>query len=720
KRLCLALLTLTVIPAGQLAFAQQPQKPTTDDVLRVNTELVQTAITVIDKQGHFVDGLNRDQFELMVDGKPRPISFFERVTAGSPREEQLTTAPDPSVAPPQTSRASTALGRSIIFFIDDMHMSAESLHRTRDMMRHFLDTEMTTKDSVAITSASGQIGFLQQFTGQKEVLSAAIERLNPVPYNVIGFGTGSTVMTEYLALDIDGRKSDEKVLNFYIEECMKQANTNMAPPALIRALRATCTTDVKNSARAVLMQAGKITENMYASLESLLKSSARAPGRKLVFMISDGFLMDVGEHGPGLRDRLDHIIDSARRSGSVIYTIHAQGLVTNFPDVSNKTPTDPNGRLDMAKVGEVAASQDALHALADETGGRALRNTNYFERWVGQVLDETSNYYLVAWRPEADAEKLAKFRAVTIRIANRPELTVRAPRGYVEGPTTAAIASAGSGKAPANHAVRTAESELRDALSDYFPSRGLPAALSLTFLNTPKNEMLLTSSIQVATNALDYGSENKPATLKLAGVILSDKGKIAGSFKNQLNVNPIDGPSNAGAVIYNDRTALAPGIYQVRVAARDERNGHVGSAMQWVVIPNLATHQLMTSSVLLGGQVLESKTAAAATAQVQLSVDHRFPRQSRLGYWIFTYNAKRDSTGKPNLIIESQVIQDGRIVFSSQPRTIIDPAPDPDRIAFGDQLLLNSLSPGRYDLVVRVKDALAGTSTTQTVDFEVR
>lgn len=257
KRLCLALLMLSVIPAGRLAFAQQPQKPTTDDVLRVNTELVQTAITVIDKQGHFVDGLNRDQFELMVDGKPRPINFFERVTAGSPREEQLTTAPDPSAAPPQTSRASTALGRSIIFFIDDMHMSAESLHRTRDMMRHFLDTEMTTKDSVAITSASGQIGFLQQFTGQKEVLSAAIERLNPVPYNVIGFGTGSTVMTEYLALDIDGRKSDEKVLNFYIEECMKQANTNMAPPALIRALRATCTTDVKNSARAVLMQAGK-------------------------------------------------------------------------------------------------------------------------------------------------------------------------------------------------------------------------------------------------------------------------------------------------------------------------------------------------------------------------------------------------------------------------------------------------------------------------------
>ncbi|MFL6258062.1 MAG: hypothetical protein ACJ74T_23880 [Pyrinomonadaceae bacterium] len=34
---------------------------------------------------------------------------------------------------------------------------------------------------------------------------------------------------------------------------------------------------------------------------------------------------------------------------------------------------------------------------------------------------------------------------------------------------------------------------------------------------------------------------------------------------------------------------LKPGIYQVRVAARDERSGVLGSASQWVVIPDLST-----------------------------------------------------------------------------------------------------------------------------------
>ena len=197
------------------------------------------------------------------------------------------------------------------------------------------------------------------------------------------------------------------------------------------------------------MQAASITQNMYASLETLMHSMTRAPGRKLMFFISDGFLMNDGPHAADLRGKLDTIIDTARRSGVVAYTIDSRGLINN--DVNMR---QADARPDFgAPIGEIEAQQDAMNALAEDTGGRALRNMNYFERWVGQALDETSNYYLVAWRPEADAEKLAKFRAVTIRIVNRPELTVRAPHGYVEGPTTAAVAAAVPEKLTANHAA---------------------------------------------------------------------------------------------------------------------------------------------------------------------------------------------------------------------------------------------------------------------------
>ena len=68
------------------AFGRRPDQthpsPEQDDVIRVNTELVQTDVMVFDKKGHFVDGLKAEQFALRVDKKPQTISFFDRVTSG--------------------------------------------------------------------------------------------------------------------------------------------------------------------------------------------------------------------------------------------------------------------------------------------------------------------------------------------------------------------------------------------------------------------------------------------------------------------------------------------------------------------------------------------------------------------------------------------------------------------------------------------------------------
>src|SRR5436190_23789843 len=68
----------------------KPKQP--DDVVRVKTELVQTDITVVDKQGRFVEGLSADDFELRVDSKLQSLSFLDEVTSGSAEEEKQLTA----------------------------------------------------------------------------------------------------------------------------------------------------------------------------------------------------------------------------------------------------------------------------------------------------------------------------------------------------------------------------------------------------------------------------------------------------------------------------------------------------------------------------------------------------------------------------------------------------------------------------------------------------
>ena len=682
------------------------------DVVRTNTELVQSRITVVDKKGHFVEGLTREQFSLLVDGKPRPVAFFERVAAGSARERELATLADPTNPTKPEAAPARVPGRTIVFFLDDLHLSPDSMNRTRMMLRRFLEREMSSKDNVAILTASGQVGFLEQFTSNRAVLDAAMARLIPRPYIAQGYSYGnSTNMTEYMAYTIDTSKTDAKVMNFYIEECMKGASTFKKARAALALIRASCETQVKSSARAVLIQAAQVTQTTYNSLESAMRSLARAPGRKLAFFVSDGFLLDAGPRAANVRDKLDHVIDAAQRAGVVVYTIHAAGLVnSSYLDPGGQRPMDAQGRLDLASVGELEANQDALTGMADQTGGRALRSTNFFDGWVRDVLDETSNYYVVAWRPETDEEKLTKFRHVKITVVGQPELTVRAPKGYVAGPAAAPAKTATNSN---NTAPKTPETELRDALGDFYPEGGLPTQLSLTYLNTPANGLVVTSSIEISGSGVIYGTDGKqPAAIKLAGVVLNDKGKIASSFKNQLNIGPPKS-GKSDSIFYNHHTPLAPGIYQVRVAARDEKSGSVGSAIQWIVIPDLTKSQLTLSSVLLGGQLLEDK-------HVQLSVDHTFPRASQMGYWLFVYNAKRDGNGNPQLMVQTQVLRDGQAVLSSPQRRVNSGGQDAERIPFGEELALKTLAPGKYDLKVTVKDGVAGTSASQLADFIVR
>lgn len=85
--------------------------------------------------------------------------------------------------------------------------------------------------------------------------------------------------------------------------------------------------------------------------------------------------------------------------------------------------------------------------------------------------------------------------------------------------------------------------------------------------------------MQAATAALNYGADNKePATVDIAGVVLNDQGKPRASFKTRLSISPSASatPQGDAGVVYNYKTPLPSGLYQVRAAARDRRNGKVG------------------------------------------------------------------------------------------------------------------------------------------------
>lgn len=588
---CLLLALSTFSCAAVLRAQTNPQKPAgpPDDVIRVNTELVQSDVMVFDKDGHFVDGLKADQFELKINGKSTPISFFERVASGRPTgpTSNLSRNGVNATAPTAPSNAASNIvqGRTIIFFIDDLHLSPQSVVRTRQALLDFIDRGMADNDEVAITSSSGQIGFLQQFATDRFALRSAVARLH------YRNGPGKTdmfqpPMSEDIALKI--REGDQGVISMYVSEMMKQECISPAPgqplvcPMPPQAMKHL----VEERAQMITTQTAPDTVNTLALLQGLMRTAAQIPGRKLLFMVSDGFYLS--ERSMASRDKIHKVTEAAGRAGVVIYTLDARGLISEVRDVTNDRPLDGGGFTTGQTSQNIAASQDGLNALAGDTGGRAFRNTNGpMAEWVERMLDETANYYLLAWRPENEEQKRGKFNHIEASILGRADLTVRLRSSYFK---SAPLPILSLKKKTEKDPEKAREDDMRAVIDAPVAQTQIPTRLQLHVGQMPGVGTAVAASIEINREALSFDlKEGKQAAdLDIGGIFYDDKGKPVNSFVGRLRVFPVpdDVPlEKRKQAIYGFRAWLAPGLYQVRVAVRDVNSGRLGSAMEFIEVP---------------------------------------------------------------------------------------------------------------------------------------
>lgn len=580
------LVLLVTVAAGQAAPAK-PEKPTEsqDDVVRVDTALVQTDVMVFDKKGQFVEGLRPEQFELKIDKKPQTIAFFERVAARNLRGEK-TTQPNPGAnSTSESARLVTkAGGRVVIFFVDDLHLAPDSLVRTRKSLNEFIDKGMGDKDQVAITSPSGQIGFLQQFTGDKDALRSAVARLNYRTNTKMDMDRPP--MSEYIALKI--REGDEQALTYYTQEIQKQNCYKVNGELVCMVSPQSARMLAKTRAQEIVTMAAPDTDNTLRLLEGLMRSAAHLPGRKLVFLISDGFYLSDAKTGS--RDKIKKITDAAGRAGVVIYTLDARGLINEGVDVTNNRPIDSKGLMSGSGIGETAASQDGLNALARDTGGRPFRNTNApMHEFVDKVLDETSNYYLLAWRPDNEEQKRGKFNHISVAITDRPDLTVRLRGGYFKSAAQPILTTT---KKPDKDPTKAREDDMRLVIDAPVSQRQIPTELGLSVAQMPGVGTRVTATVEIDREALAFElSDGKQvANLDIGGIFYDDKGKPITSFVGRLKIYPLpadSSPTKRTQSIYKFHAWLPAGLYQVRVGVRDLKSGRIGSAMEWITVRKL-------------------------------------------------------------------------------------------------------------------------------------
>jgi len=700
-------------------FAQTPERGRQDqtDVLRVYTELVQTDVMVFDKQGRFVDGLKKEDFELRIDGQPKPIDFFERITAGSANEESQLAAARGAANRSATENTAAPVpldrGRPIFFYLDDLHLDLASLKAGKKLISDFIDKQMGQNDEVAITSASGQIGFLQQLTNNKTVLHAALERLNAHPYFVRDMARPP--MTEYQALLIES--FDRDTTSYFIDETLRE-NPGMTAQ--------TAENEVRMRAGVMLQQADNVTIATLAGLDGLVRSANKLPGRKLIFFISGGFFLDP--HANSI-NRIQRITSAAAKSGVVIYSMDARGLVTGVPDAGSDEGFDVSGRLERSKMGELTASQDTLNALARDTGGRAVFNTNALGPGLTRALKETSNYYLLAWKPEGETQHASKFHHIEVKVIGQPQLSVHVKRGFFDVEPEGAAAKPSKTKLPAP-AAKTEEPDLRQKLNTTFPERAIPISLNLNYVNTSDKGWMLSTMMEVPNSFLTFEdiAGKRVAAVDVAGVFYNDHGQVGSSFSKRVTVETQTSDAQGrGAVRYSYAIFLPPGLYQVRVGAGDAKSGRIGSAHRWIEIPNLKATQLGLSSVLVGVRPSSpvdttSETSQTLTSSLELSISHRFQRNSNLRFEIFIYNATPapPPDSKADIALQVQFIRDDQPVVTTPLKKIpTEDIADVSRVPYAAEIPLAGLPPGRYLMQVTIIDRISKQSASQQVRFEI-
>jgi VWFA-related protein len=712
------------------------QKPSEEkiDVVRINTELVQTHVTVLDKKGNFVNGLRPDQFQVQVDGKAQNISFFEEVTAGGQLDRPLA-ATDP-VKSLTAEKEKPATGqpvvqrRTVFFFVDDLHLKPDSLKRTQDSLLRFVTETMGNTDQVAITTASSQLGFLQQLTSDKTMLRQAIERLKPrgVDYTDLQ----NPRMTEYQAYAIEQNHTDVKelfiertcaeVLHVGARTCTGAAMTNNAvldevntrsdrggsgggggstgssrtgQSALGNQSRWRAENMVKARARNITRQAAQGILGTLSSLESLVRTAAQLPERKLIVFVSDGFFINFVS-STQVYD-LKRITDLATRYGTVIYTIDARGLTSGLTDASKSGSVDASGRMARVNLQEPRAGQQPLFNLAVETGGDAWLNSNDMNAGITHALTATSRYYLLAWRPENQSPATDNFRRVKVTVKGQPDLVVRVAGGFF---TKAPEVKSNS----AADAALSVDDQLLAVLRASYPSREVPVTISAGYLNSANEGLVIAASAQIVTDA----------NVDLMGAVADDKGTILSTLKQQLA--PPAGTGNDSLITTLQFPKLPAGLIQVRIAARDSKSGRIGSAVQWIELPNLAQNNFSVSSLF----VSESAPASQGTAPTWIiKPDRKFARTGKLKFQVFVYNADQ-SSGTPVVQLQLELRREGQVLVQT-PASPIETkgVTDLGRIPVVGDFPLADFQPGRYELKLIFTDQKKKSTVSREAEFTI-
>jgi VWFA-related protein len=732
-----ALAVALVVAAGPVPRGQEP-------TFRVLTRIATIDAVVVDGDGRHVTDLTPADFEIVERGKPQAVRQAVYVQVVGPDGRVLPPPAPPAPAAPAAGAAPTPpeaaatpglrarpldtrgrqerAGRVIAIVVDDLGLSFESTAYVRRMLTRYVDTQVAAGDLVAIIRTAGGVGALQQFTTDRRMLHAAIDRVRWSLQSRSGVAAFEAVTPEPSSIAAAKGGSGAR----------GSGNTSLGLSP--------------DQFKTEVTAAGSM-----GALEYVMRGMDPLPGRKSVVFVSEGFDL-------GIRDQkmsrawaaFTRVMERANRAGVVVYTLDARGLQTagltaeDNPQPSPSALQNPTG-IELSELvrgraadryGALQESQNALVYLAAQTGGFAILDTNDLSRGLGRALDDTRGYYLVGFDTAIAPGERWDPDDVRIRV-KRPGLRVRARRGLFGPADKDTLRDA----APPDPLVAATLSP--------FTTGDLDVRLTTLFGHDKKQGSYVRTLFFIDPAGITFvdGPDGRhDADLTVLMLAIGDNGQAVGQARIEVPLRLDEAALRLlrqRGLLYSARVRIAePGGYQVRAAVQDAHSKKIGTSSQFVDVPKVGkNHVALSGVVMMDAQALRRQGGAGADASAAapetLGADgigdgvlgepaiKIFRPGAEVVYTCEIY----DGRGKreEGFSTRATLIRDGKAIYTSPAAPIsgADKASKPvGSVPVGGTVQLGrKMPPGIYTLQVSVGPRSGRDQkrqASQWVDFEVR
>jgi|GEM_PF-69051 len=540
-------------------------------VIRAQTNVVLVDARVTDKSGRPITGLKQEAFHVFEDGKPQTITSFSFENV-----ERLATATDANGPPPVINLANLPASvqpeqaiqdhRLMVLFFDLSSMQVDDLMRALKAADDFVHKRMTPADLVAVVTYSSVLSVNQDFTNDRSLLDKVIQSIR---------------VGESSALAEAGATGEAGTTNASGEEVVTQDVSAAFTPDETEF-------NIFN------------TDQKLAAIQSLAKMLKDLPGRKLVLHFSSG----VEKTGVDNDTELRAAVDAANRSNVSLYTVDARGLLALPPggDASSASPSGTalySGSAMHSQFASLHGSRDTLATLATDTGGKTFYDLNDFDEAFRVVQSENSSYYLLGYTPAIRPD--GRFHRIRVTV-DYPGAKVESRPGYF---------------APKDFRQFTREDkemQLAQAMDLDEPFVELPMAIETAYFRQGDNKYYVVLAAKIPGSAVSFmkKSETHQTEFDFAWRATDSAGHTAAALRDTLPVKLSPETYEqvvSGNFLYEGGFVLAPGKYQLKVVARENQSGKIGTFENPMIVPGGSDSGLALSSVVLSNQLQELSSA---------------------------------------------------------------------------------------------------------------